>query len=563
MDTEFAPCAPLANHSKAARLRALLDSGETEFLMGAHNGISARIVEEAGFKGIWASGLALSAQFGVRDNNEASWTQVVDMLEFMSDNTSIPILLDGDTGYGDFNTLRRLVRKLEQRDIAGVCIEDKQFPKRNSFIAGEQQRLSDIAEFCGKIKAGKDSQQDPDFCIVARVEALIAGWGLDEALQRAEAYRDAGADAILIHSKRSRADEILAFARTWGGRLPLVIVPTAYYGTPTDVFRKAGISVVIWANHMIRAAVNAMSAVAREVQRTETVAVVEDQIASVDEIFRLQGADELKSAEQRYLASRHSATHAVILAASRGHHLRELTRQRPKAMLSVAGKPLLQRLVEEFKRQQVNRITVVTGYKADSIRVNGIERVTNSAYRRSGELASLACARASLQGDTVISYGDLLFRSYILRELLDSPGDVVVVVDSALSDPLSEAYRDLAYCSRPDDYALFQEDVCLRRVAVRLHGRHTHPCGRWIGLLRVSRAGCAWLVEALDRLRLRPDFDRLGMPDLLNDLVSRGRPVRVRYIHGHWLDVNRLEDLGRAGDFMHNKTQAASMDCAS
>ena len=89
----------------------------------------------------------------------------------------VPILLDGDTGYGNFNNMRRLVRKLEQRGIAGVCIEDKEFPKTNSFIGSEKQALADINEFCGKIRAGKDSQRDPDFCIVARVEALIAGLG--------------------------------------------------------------------------------------------------------------------------------------------------------------------------------------------------------------------------------------------------------------------------------------------------------------------------------------------------------------------------------------------------
>ena len=134
------PAAPAA--ADAARATQL------EFLMEAHNGLSARIVREAGFKGIWASGLAISAQFGVRDNNEASWTQVVDMLEFMADASDLPILLDGDTGYGNFNNMRRLVRKLEQRGIAGVCIEDKQFPKTNSFLNGERQPLADIDEFC-------------------------------------------------------------------------------------------------------------------------------------------------------------------------------------------------------------------------------------------------------------------------------------------------------------------------------------------------------------------------------------------------------------------------------
>ncbi|MDH3903987.1 MAG: isocitrate lyase/PEP mutase family protein, partial [Xanthomonadales bacterium] len=109
---------------KTTQLKNLLSSGETDFILEAHNGLSARIVEEAGFKGIWGSGLALSAQHAVRDNNELSWTQVVDQLAFMTDVTSIPILLDGDTGYGDFNNMRRLVRKLGQIGVAGVCIED-------------------------------------------------------------------------------------------------------------------------------------------------------------------------------------------------------------------------------------------------------------------------------------------------------------------------------------------------------------------------------------------------------------------------------------------------------
>jgi len=210
----------LSTASRSATLRQLLVGSELEFMMEAHNGLSARIVREAGFKAIWASGLAISAQFGVRDNNEASWTQVVDTLEFMADSSGLPILVDGDTGYGNFNNVRRLVRKLEQRGIVGLCIEDKQFPKTNSFIDGERQPLATIDEFCGKIKAGKDTQTDANFSIVARVEALIAGWSMDEALRRAEAYRQAGADAILIHSKLSRPDEILEFAREWAGRAP-------------------------------------------------------------------------------------------------------------------------------------------------------------------------------------------------------------------------------------------------------------------------------------------------------------------------------------------------------
>ena len=267
--------------TKARQFRNLLLSEQVEFICEGHNGISAKIVEEAGFRGIWASGLSISAQFGVRDNNEASWTQVLENLEFMSDATRIPILLDGDTGYGNFNNMQRLIRKLEQRGIAAVCIEDKLFPKTNSFLKGDAQPLADMQEFCGKIKAGKDAQTDADFSIIARVEAFICGWGLAEAIRRAEAYHQAGADGILIHSALSVPDEILAFKREWGNRCPVVIVPTKYYSTPTDVFRQHGFSLVIWANHMLRAAVATMQKTARALKESENLLSIEDRVAPV------------------------------------------------------------------------------------------------------------------------------------------------------------------------------------------------------------------------------------------------------------------------------------------
>src|SRR5574338_711445 len=250
---------------KTTQLKNLLQSDQLEFILEAHDGISARIVEETGFKGIWGSGLTLSASMGVRDNNEASWTQVLESMEFMSDATTIPILLDADTGYGNFNNVRRLVRKLEQRNVAGMCIEDKLFPKTNSFINSEQQPLADVEEFASKIKAAKDTQQDPDFCVVARVESLIAGWELEEALRRAEAYYLAGTDAILMHSKLKTADQILEFMRAWGDKCPVVIVPTTYYSTPTSAYEQAGVSLVIWANHLLRSAIKAMQQTAAQI----------------------------------------------------------------------------------------------------------------------------------------------------------------------------------------------------------------------------------------------------------------------------------------------------------
>ena len=291
---------------KSSQLRKLINSPHLEFLMEAHNGLSARIVEETGFKGIWGSGLSISASMGVRDNNEASWTQVLEVLEFMSDATSIPILLDGDTGYGNFNNARRLVKKLEQCSIAGVCIEDKLFPKTNSFINSNAQPLADIDEFCGKIKAMKDTQLDEDFVVVTRVESFIAGWGLDETLRRAEAYRQAGTDAVLIHSKRSDITEIEAFMKEWSGRLPVVIVPTKYYRTPTNRFAELGVSMAIWANHNLRASIDAVQKISRQIFQDQSLVHAEGSVAPLEEVFRLQRADELQEAENKYLPTKTS-----------------------------------------------------------------------------------------------------------------------------------------------------------------------------------------------------------------------------------------------------------------
>src|SRR6202000_802255 len=252
---------------------------------------------------------------------------------------------------------------------------------------------------------------------------------MDEALRRAEAYRLGGADALFILCKLSKPDEIVPFAKEGARRSPLVIVPTRYYSTPTEVFRQAGISTVIWANHLVRSAVSAMQSVAKEIFESQTLVNVEDRIVSVNEIFRLQDADEYTAAERIYLSNSGVPRAAIVLAAGRGSGLEALTAERPKVMLPIAGKPLLRWLIDGFKKEQINDITVVGGYRADAIDTAGIKLVVNERYADTGELASLACAVDSLDSDTVISYGDLLFRSYVLRDLTACKAEFSVVVD--------------------------------------------------------------------------------------------------------------------------------------
>lgn len=284
---------------KCRALKSHILGDDITFVMEAHNALSAKIAEEAGFPAVWASGLSISATLGLADRNHASWTQVLDVAEFMADHVDVPVLLDGDTGFGNYQNVMRLTRKLGQRGIAGVCLEDKLFPKLNSFL-GENQELAPVEDFCSKLRAAKDSQLDENFTVVARTETLIAGRGMDEALERAVRYREAGADAILIHSKRKTADEVLEFARRWERRSPLVVVPTMYYRTPASAFREAGISCVIWANHSLRSSISAMRRTTSAIMRNQSVAPIEEDIASLDEVFNLTGEVQAREADRRY-----------------------------------------------------------------------------------------------------------------------------------------------------------------------------------------------------------------------------------------------------------------------
>jgi phosphoenolpyruvate phosphomutase len=532
---------------KTTRLKELVAGKDLSFLMEAHNGLSAKIAEEAGFDGIWGSGLSISAALGVRDNNEASWTQVLEVVEFMADATRVPILLDGDTGYGNFNSMRRLVAKLEQRGVAGVCIEDKIFPKTNSFIRGSAQPLAEIDEFAGKIKAGKEAQRDDDFVIVARVEAFIAGWGLDEAMRRAEAYRLAGADAILIHSALRAPTEILAFKKEWGDRLPVVIVPTKYYTTPTDVFREHGFSICIWANHLMRSALTAMRATAKQIFSDQNLLNVEDRVASVADVFHIQGESELEAAEKLYLPKNAQNTRGIVLAASRGEELGDLTKDKPKAMVDIAGKPLLGHIAGAYRAAGIKDITVVRGYKKETVNLPSLSYVDNDDFATTQEAVSLMKAAAAIEGPAVISYGDVLFKKYILLQLIDTDADFAVAVDADWRDSRNKnRLADYAVCSQPNSRKTLLAKTTLEDVVSDPESPRIE--GEWMGFLKVSAEGAKVLRALLASL----DADavkRMRMTDVLRALVKGKNEIRVVYTTGHWLDVDSVSDVVQGGSF--------------
>lgn len=286
----------------ANALRDKVAGGGLATLMAAHNPLSARLAEEAGFDGIWASGFELSAAYGVPDASLLSFTTHLDMTRAIVEQVAIPLVADLDTGYGNAINVGRVVGAYARAGSAAVVIEDKTFPKDTSLLAAARQELIRVEEFQGKIEAARAAAAGHDLLVIARTEALIADLGMAEALRRGAAYAEAGADLLLIHSKKKTPDEIVAFTAAWPGTIPLTIVPTAYPDLTEAKARALGkIGIMIYANHAVRAAVSAMREIFAAIRRDGGIHQVDKRIAPVEDIFELQRVPAMKAAEKKYL----------------------------------------------------------------------------------------------------------------------------------------------------------------------------------------------------------------------------------------------------------------------
>ena len=265
---------------------------------GAFDAMSAKLVEISDFDAVWAGSFAISATHAVPDASIMTMTEFLQVSKNMVDSCDIPIIADCDTGFGGPSNVSYLVKQYEQAGVAGISIEDKIFPKQNSLLENGKQELLSEKDFVAKIIAGKEAKTDQDFMIIARTEALIAGFGIDEALKRATAYENAGADAILIHSKSNSPKEIFEFCDLWKGNVPLVVVPTSYGSVTIDQLISHNIKMVIYANQTLRIAHKSMSQLLKKLKNANSLDEVNKEISSMEEIFELQKMFEIHSQEK-------------------------------------------------------------------------------------------------------------------------------------------------------------------------------------------------------------------------------------------------------------------------
>lgn len=534
-------------YTKAQKLKELFKKDGLIRLVGAHNGLTARLVEKNGFEGVWASGLEISASHAVPDANILTMSDFLEAAIDMNEDIFIPVVADCDTGFGNVNNVIQMVKRYEAAGIAAVCIEDKLFPKVNSYIPGRQE-LTSIPEFVGKIRAGKNAQRTKDFMLFARVEALIAGWGQEEALKRAKAYADAGADAVLIHSKQKTSDEIIEFIKAWNNYKPLIIIPTSYPSLTESQMRELGVKMTIYANQGLRAAIKNINEVLSYINKNG-IQDIDSKIATMAEVFELQGMIKMKEDEKKYLKTEKGDVRVIIPAAGDvsgeiSFKERNLLQDIPVAMLDISGRSILQRAVENLNNIGLQNIAVVAGYQGDKIFSEGIEKIENLNYQNSGVMGSIMTAENYLGERNLIIYSDILFDKDIVEKLLKSNGDIVLAIDNSYQqNKFPKKNLDLVVAKYPPIRE--ERSMNVRQLNQVLKIGKNIPRSEanyeFAGMALLSKKGAEILKSEYEKLK-----QGCGFIDMLQRIIDLGYKVEAVEINGGWTEIKNFEDYKRA-----------------
>lgn len=534
---------------KASQLHHLLVSDRLEFLLGANDTLAAKLAETVGFQGIWASGWAIAAQLGLSDSQPLHWPLIFEVLELMAEATAIPILFDTARIDCDPYQMPWLVKRLEHRGIAGVCFKEAFVPTPDRATTGASWS-TEMAEFCHRLKAAKAVAQTPEFVVLVRVELGITKTSVTEALKRARAYDKAGVDGIVIHSAHPSPDLLLAFKQAWSDRGPVVIIPTRTHGLSTKVLQRYQFALVVWEHQLLHSAATAMEQTAQILLRDRHLFNLDAAIASGSTTaLSLEKSLPLKPGSQP--ENRTDSSRVILLAATQDSDWGELTVDRPKCMVGAPELPLLGRIVQTYQQLGLSDITVVRGYGKAAINLPRIRYIDNDAYDRTGELVSLYLGVHELPQDGrdwVISQGDVLFKDYILQQLLEVKKDLVVVVDATARPQAYQPKPDFVTASQPYSEDSFRQSVHLQQIGGDL--LEAEICGLWTGLLKVSAKGQKPFYKALRSLLQDDTIQQFGrLPVLLNHLVALKCPVHVLYITDHWLEVETIADVLKAAHF--------------
>jgi len=566
---------------RRGKLKALLSEREIVRVLEAHNGLSGIIANNACIEGqsnqvpvqrefdaIWESSLTDSASKGHPDIEVVSFDSRLQSINEILAVTHKPMIVDGDTG-GDANNFEYMVTKLERAGVSAVIIEDKVFPKRNSLEPGVQQMLQEPEIFSQKIQRGKSAQISTDFMIIARLESLIAGKSVDDALFRAQIYLEAGADGVMIHSKEKDPAQIMEFAKHYqkmtqkiNCKKPMVCVPTTYNTLTEDELRAAGFSIVIYANHLLRSANKAMEETARTILLNQRSFEVDPICSPVREIFQTVGFLEVK--EKDKLDGNNKNIPIIIPAAGEDPSLSSILNGKPKSMFEIAGKTLLDWQISALNSNNLTNITVITGYKSREMKAEGITFQENKNYKRGSELHSLMEARKKMTSGFIMLYSDILFEENIMSKILACQEDIVLVVDNTMQYHAPEANKIQDFVISKNKHLPTRRKISfaceniISKIGSKLNPETaTHE---FIGLAKFTKTGAEQLLQTYEdcvknyhgKFQEADDISQFKFTDLIQEMIDRGYVANFLEIHKGWLEIHRAEDIDLANHFLSN-----------
>jgi len=547
--------------------RAISNNGFVR-IMEAHSGLSgiigerARVVvdgEALEFDGLWESSLTDSATKGLPDasiiGNESRLHTIDEILHV----TTKPIIVDGDTG-GEIPQFEYFVRHLERKGVSAVIIEDKVFPKRNSLDPTASQTLEDPAKFASKIVAGKEVALTDDFMIIARLESLIAGTGLEDARRRAEHYIDAGTDGIMIHSNRRDPEDLFEFVSGYDalcekmGRRPLLVaVPTTYNQHLDRELVSLGFDIIIHANQQLRSSHKAMTGVVNSILETGSSFQADELSTSTKEIFSVVGHDRITATDRE----RSEALRLPVIIPAAGRD--EVFSEGPKSLIQVAGKPILEHQIESIRKAGLKRAIIVRGHEgAQFDAYAGDENLLfseNPLYLETHSLQSLMRAAEHMDQGFAMVLSDILFDHELLSRLVRRDKDIVLAIDNSYTYHKHDIDKKLdMVVSRksfdPQLRSLRQEpETELVRIGKNIDADLADY--EFIGMACFSEEGARALrtvYEGCHEASRGPfheaaSFARADITDMLQELIDRGYPVHGLEVSKGWREIHSRQDV--------------------
>ena len=548
-------------HVRRRMLKELLHNKKIVKIIEVHNGLSAIIAnnireiyqdEILEFDGFWVSSFTDSAAKGYPDIELIGLESRYETVRQILNGSNKPIIIDGDTG-GEAANFEYFIRALEDMGVSMVIIEDKKFPKRNSLEGGTIQDQEEPDIFATKIKRGKKVQISDDFMIVARIESLISGSGLKDAIYRAKKYLMAGADGIMIHSKQREPKEILEFAREYeklskelGFRKPLVCVPTTYNIITEDELMDHGFNIVIYANHLLRAAHKAMRETASIILKNKRTFEAESLCSPVKTVFKDVGFLDVKEKDLKYIKG---PTKVIIPAAGSDPEF-----SIPKAMSVLGDKPILQRQIEILNNCKIKDINVIRGFRKEEFTVEGAKYIDNDEYEKFYILHSLFKAEEEMEGGFIFIYSDILFNEQIIKNLLNSKGDIILVLDNSYTYHKHKIDKNLELVLTKNKPSEQTRDLYQIKNEIIRIGRGINmdmADYEFTGIAYFSEYGVEIVRKIYNECKMShkgmfheaDSFENASFIDLIQEVVDRGFRVDILEVHKGWFEIHTKKDI--------------------